>query len=94
MGRAKCEMKAVAYIHIRPVVDEEGFSMGNCPTRPPKHHDILMEVKAVSVNPVGTKIRRRSDPVGEPGTLGFDTAGVFSVFGPALTLFGVRNAVW
>lgn len=87
-------MKAVAYTHVRPVTEEDALLDVELPDPAPRHRDILVEVKAVSVNPVDTKVRRRADPVGEPRVLGFDAAGVVTAIGPEVTLFGVGDAVW
>jgi zinc-binding alcohol dehydrogenase family protein len=87
-------MKAVAYTHARPVEDEDALLDVDLPDPVPRHHDLLVKVKAVSVNPVDTKLRRRADPVGEPRVLGFDAAGVISAIGSEVTLFGVGDAVW
>lgn len=87
-------MKAVAYTHALSIEHEEALLDVELPDPAPRHHDILVEVKAVAVNPVDTKVRRRSDPVGEPRVLGFDAAGIVSAIGPEVTLFGVGDAVW
>ncbi|HTU55427.1 MAG TPA: zinc-binding alcohol dehydrogenase family protein [Acetobacteraceae bacterium] len=87
-------MKAVAYTHARPVDHEDALLDVELPDPVPRHRDILVQVKAVSVNPVDTKLRRHADPVGEPRVLGFDAAGVVSAIGPEVTLFGVGDAVW
>ena len=87
-------MKAVAYTHARPADHEDALIDVELPDPVPRHRDILVEVKAVSVNPVDTKLRRNADPVGEPRVLGFDAAGVVSAIGPEVTLFGVGDAVW
>ena len=53
-------------------------------------HDLLVEVKAVSVNPVDVKIRQRqSAATNGPGwkTLGWDGAGVVKAVGDKVTLF-------
>ena len=58
------------------------------PTPTPTGRDLLVEVRAVSVNPVDTKIRKGSAP--EPGAwkvLGWDAAGVVAAAGPDATLF-------
>jgi NADPH:quinone reductase-like Zn-dependent oxidoreductase len=42
-----------------------------------------VQVKAVSVNPVDTKVRKRADPKGgEPKILGYDATGVVAAAGP------------
>ena len=45
-------------------------------------------MKAVSVNPVDTKVRKRAEPqAGGAAVLGFDAAGVVEAVGPDVTLF-------
>ena len=51
-------------------------------------HDLLVAVKAVSVNPVDTKVRKRVEPSGgEWKVLGWDATGVVQAVGPEVTLF-------
>ncbi|MGB8021958.1 MAG: zinc-binding alcohol dehydrogenase family protein [Candidatus Nanopelagicales bacterium] len=57
--------------------------------------DLLVEVRAISVNPIDTKVRRRAAP--EPGrakVLGWDVAGVVRAVGPGVTLFAPGDEVW
>ena len=50
--------------------------------------DILVEVKAVSVNPVDYKVRCSTSPQdGEWKVLGWDAAGIIRAVGPEVTLF-------
>ncbi|GAA4883949.1 zinc-binding alcohol dehydrogenase family protein [Ferrimonas pelagia] len=57
--------------------------------------DILVAVKAISVNPVDTKVRQRPVPAGaEPVVLGWDAAGVVAEVGDEVTEFQVGDAVW
>jgi len=51
-------MKAVAFTHSRPIDDPDSLLDVDVPVPEPRHHDLLVEVKAVSVNPVDTKVRR------------------------------------
>lgn len=63
-------------------------------TKPePKGNELLVKVKAISVNPVDTKIRQA--PV-EKATriLGFDAAGVVEATGPDCELFKVGDEVY
>jgi zinc-binding alcohol dehydrogenase family protein len=55
---------------------------------------LLVEVRAVSVNPVDTKQRRGLDPGGTPRVLGFDAAGVVRAAGPDCTLFRPGDAIF
>lgn len=59
-------------------------------------HDLLVEVHAVSVNPVDTKVRRGLPAEGqsEPRVLGFDASGIVRAVGPDVTLFQPGDRVW
>ncbi|MGC8469696.1 MAG: zinc-binding alcohol dehydrogenase family protein [Acetobacteraceae bacterium] len=87
-------MKAVAHTHARPITHEEALVDVDLPEPAAHHHDILVEVKAVSVNPVDVKLRRTADPVGEPRVLGFDAAGIVRAIGPEVAHFGIGDEVW
>jgi NADPH:quinone reductase-like Zn-dependent oxidoreductase len=41
----------------------------------PEGHDLLVDVRAVSVNPADVKVRAAADPGGTPKVLGYDAAG-------------------
>jgi len=60
----------------------------------PRHHDLLVEVRAVSVNPVDTKLRRHAEPLGEKRVLGFDAAGIVRGIGPEVQNFSVGDEVF
>ncbi|VTM73580.1 Zinc-type alcohol dehydrogenase-like protein SA1988 [Raoultella planticola] len=56
-------------------------------------HDLLIEVKAISVNPVDTKVR--AGFTGDtPRVLGWDAVGVVKSVGEAVTLFAPGDEVW
>ncbi|WP_229051261.1 zinc-binding alcohol dehydrogenase family protein [Aeromicrobium sp. Leaf350] len=63
----------------------------DAPTAGP--HDLLVEVHAVSVNPVDVKVRGGGDADGTR-ILGFDAAGVVREVGEEVTLFQVGDEVW
>lgn len=82
-------MKAVAYTHCHPVTHEDALEdMVLRDPQEPRGHDLLVEVRAVSVNPVDAKQRIGADPAGEPRILGFDAAGVIVARGPDAHIFG------
>src|SRR5262249_48678113 len=62
----------------------------------PKGRDLLVQVKAISVNPVDYKVRKRAEPKdGEPAKiLGYDASGVVAAVGPEVTLFKAGDEVW
>ncbi|MES2709950.1 MAG: alcohol dehydrogenase catalytic domain-containing protein, partial [Pseudomonadota bacterium] len=88
-------MKAVAYTHCRPAADPECFADVILPDPPvPRGRELLVEVRAVSVNPVDTKLRMNADPAGEPRVLGFDAAGTVRARSPEAGLFQVGDEVF
>lgn len=58
-------------------------------------HDILVEVKAISVNPVDYKIRQ-SRPASEDeyAVIGWDAAGIVTAVGEEVSLFSVGDKVY
>jgi zinc-binding alcohol dehydrogenase family protein len=61
----------------------------------PGPRDLLVAVKAVSVNPVDALLRKNVAPAsGELKTLGFDAAGVVDAIGPDVTLYKVGDEVY
>jgi zinc-binding alcohol dehydrogenase family protein len=87
-------MKAVAFTHSRPIDDPESLIDIDLPVPEPRHHDLLVEIRAVSVNPVDTKLRRNDEPLGEYRILGFDAAGIVRGVGPDVTNFGIGDEVF
>lgn len=88
-------MKAVAYRHSHPADHPEALLDLDLPEPgPPKGRDLLVEVRAVSVNPVDAKVRKRSDPAGEPKVLGWDASGVVRAAGPDARLFRPGQEVY
>jgi NADPH2:quinone reductase len=87
-------MKAVAFTHSKPITAFDSLEDFDLPVPMPRHHDLLVEVKAVSVNPVDTKIRRAGEPLGEPRVLGFDAAGIVCGIGPEVQNFSVGDEVY
>ncbi len=61
----------------------------------PQGQDLLVQVQAVSVNPVDTKLRSaRAGEENPPRVLGFDAAGVVIAVGPEVTAFEVGDEVY
>ncbi|GAC24274.1 zinc-type alcohol dehydrogenase-like protein SA1988 [Paraglaciecola mesophila KMM 241] len=56
--------------------------------------DLLIEVKAVSVNPVDTKLRGRINPSPDIKVLGYDGVGIVKAVGEQVTLFNVGDRVF
>ncbi|KAF0691249.1 Aste57867_17481 [Aphanomyces stellatus] len=56
--------------------------------------DLLVQVKAISVNPVDYKLRAHGEPLTSPKILGYDAAGVVVAVGPDASLFKVGDEVF
>ena len=88
-------MKAVGYRNNLPIAAEDALLDLELPVPKPGPRDLLVAVKAVSVNPVDTKIRRAvPPPAGETRILGWDAAGVVEGVGADVTLFRKGDAVF
>jgi NADPH:quinone reductase len=88
-------MKAVGLYRYLPIDNPESLLDLDVDTPVPTGRDLLVEVKAVSVNPVDTKRRAPKDLVEKtPKILGFDAAGVVKSAGPDCTLFKAGDAVY
>ncbi|MEP3427300.1 MAG: zinc-binding alcohol dehydrogenase family protein [Roseibium sp.] len=88
-------MKAVALTHYLPIEDPKSFLDVDLPKPSPEGQDILVAVKAVSINPVDTKVRAPKDTVEEtPRVLGWDASGVVEAVGPDVTLFKAGDEVY
>jgi zinc-binding alcohol dehydrogenase family protein len=88
-------MKAVAYYRNLPIDDPESLVDVTLPDPQPGPRDLLVEVRAVSVNPVDVKIRAGVAPeAGKPKVIGWDAAGVVRAVGADVTLFQPGDKVW
>nr|WP_288498204.1 zinc-binding alcohol dehydrogenase family protein [uncultured Pseudomonas sp.] len=87
-------MKAVAYHQSLPIDNPQALQDVTLDAPTPGPRDLLVEVKAISVNPVDTKIRRNVAPdAGQPKVLGWDATGVVKAVGSEVTLFKVGDEV-
>lgn len=88
-------MKAIAYRQALPISDPNALIDIELPEPTPGEHDLLVQVHAISVNPVDTKVRRNMAPAeGEAKVLGWDVAGVVKSVGAGVTLFRPGDRVW
>ncbi|MEO3739763.1 zinc-binding alcohol dehydrogenase family protein [Kosakonia sp. WA-90] len=87
-------MKAIAITHAARHGSNLDFLTDIDLPQPEAHgHDLLIEVKAVSVNPVDTKVRAGFN-ADTPRVLGWDAVGVVKAVGEAVTLFQPGDEVW
>jgi zinc-binding alcohol dehydrogenase family protein len=89
------QVKAVAYRNPLPITDAQSLQDVDLPDPVPGPRDLLVEVKAISVNPVDAKIRASSQPPeGQWGILGWDVAGIVRAVGATVSLFKPGDFVW
>ena len=88
-------MRAVGYKHSLPIDNADALIDLEIEKPAPQGRDLLVEVKAISVNPVDTKVRKRADPKGGASKiLGYDAAGVVAAAGGDAKLFKPGDAVF
>lgn len=88
-------MKAIGYQHNLPIEDEKALQDIELEVPKAHGHDVLVEVKAVSVNPVDYKVRQNMAPKdGEWKVLGWDAAGIVKAVGDKVSLFKPGDTVW
>ncbi len=87
-------MRAIGYYAAADGAKPELVDI-EAPKPVPGPRDLLIAVKAVSVNPIDTKLIRRFVPQpGEARILGFDAAGVVEAAGAECTLFRPGDEVY
>jgi NADPH2:quinone reductase len=88
-------MKAVGLYKYLPIDHPESLLDLEVDTPVPTGRDLLVAVKAISVNPVDTKRRAPKDLVEKtPKILGFDASGIVESVGPDCTLFKPGEPVY
>ncbi len=88
-------MRAVGLYKYLPINQAESLLDVEIENPTPSETELLVEVKAISVNPVDIKIRSPQDKVEEtPRVLGWDCAGIVQAVGPEVSLFKVGDEVF
>ena len=88
-------MRAVGYRQKGPIDREDSLIDITLPRPAPGDHDVLVEIKAISVNPVDYKIRTwMSAADGEFRVLGWDAAGIVVEKGALVEGFEIGDRVY
>lgn len=88
-------MKAIGFLQNLPIEEEDSLQDIELETPRATGKDLLVEVKAISVNPVDYKIRqRRESENGQWVVIGWDAAGIVKEVGDEVSLFSVGDEVW
>jgi len=82
--------------HVDKPGPPETIRYGDLPKPAPDHHQVLVKVRALTVNPVDTYIRGGSYPIAlpQPFIIGRDMAGIVESAGGAVTRFRPGQRVW
>lgn len=88
-------MRAVGYQTPLAIDNPASLQDIDLPKPVPSGRDLLVEIRAVSVNPVDTKVRRSVTPdAGQWRVLGWDAAGFVVGTGPEVTDFAIGDEVF
>ncbi|WCN08188.1 zinc-binding alcohol dehydrogenase family protein [Marinomonas mediterranea] len=88
-------MKAIGLYKALPITDQEALVELDLAIPTATDHDLLVEVKAVSVNPVDTKVRKNATfENDQPRVLGWDAVGIVKATGESVSQFQVGDRVW
>jgi zinc-binding alcohol dehydrogenase family protein len=89
-------MKAVGFTRSLPIDDPQSLFELEAERPSPGPRDLLVRVRAVSVNPVDTKQRKaaRDGALPAPKILGYDASGVVEAVGSEVRLFKPGDAVF
>ena len=87
-------MKAIGLYQHLPIDNPESLLDLDIAKPTASGRDLLIRVKAISVNPVDVKRRASGDQEATPRILGWDVAGVVEQVGPHCTLFKLGDEVY
>ena len=88
-------MKAIGYRHPLPIDHPDALEDLELPAPLPGARDLLVRVRAISVNPVDTKVRKNAVPEsGQARVLGWDAVGIVEAVGAEVTGFKPGERVW
>ena len=91
-------MKAIALKQYLPIEDPNSLIDVELPKPVATGRDVLIEIKAIAVNPVDTKVRAGRGNEGKvedpPRIIGWDASGIVEAVGKDVTLFKPGDQVW
>lgn len=88
-------MKAIGFTQHLPITDGHSLEDIELPKPAPTGHDLLVNVQAVSVNPVDTGTRGAGHrQLTQPKVLGWDAVGTVEAVGDQVTLFQPGDRVF
>jgi len=89
------KMNSVGFYQHLPIDDPESLVDVTLARPTPSGHDILVQISAISVNPVDIATRKNGEDVTKkPRILGFDAVGTVVKIGPDVSLFNIGDRVY
>lgn len=90
-------MKAIGFKTSLPITEKDSFVEFDTPVPHAEGRDLLVKIKAISVNPVDFKIRQnaaKDTVLDTPKVIGWDACGVVEAVGDEVTLFKKGDEVY
>ncbi|WP_442509637.1 zinc-binding alcohol dehydrogenase family protein [Novipirellula sp. SH528] len=87
-------MKAIGYKQAGPIDAADALIEFEAETPELRPHDLLVEVRGISVNPVDVKVRENQQPDSGTKVIGYDAAGVVQKVGSETSKFKVGDEVF
>ena len=87
-------MKAIGYKRAGPITAADALLEFAADTPKLGPHDLLVEVRGISVNPVDVKVRANINPQSGTKIIGYDAAGLVRELGSAVSRFKRGDAVF
>ena len=87
-------MKAIGYKQAGPIDAENALIEFEAETPVLRPHDLLVEVRGISVNPVDVKVRSGQSPESGTKIIGYDAAGVVVQTGSEASKFKIGDEVF
>ena len=87
-------MKAIGYKEAGPITAPDALIDFETDTPELRPHDLLVQVKGISVNPVDVKVRAMFGPESGTKIIGYDAAGVVVKVGSDVSKFKVGDEVF
>lgn len=87
-------MRAIGYQRAGPIDAADSLIEFDAETPVLRPHDLLVEVRGISVNPVDVKVRENQQPESGTKIIGYDAAGVVQEIGSEVKRFKVGDEVF
>lgn len=87
-------MRAIGYNEAGPIDNENSLIELEVETPQVQEHDLLVEVKGISVNPVDVKVRESASPESGSKVVGYDASGIVKEVGSKVSKYKVGDEVF